>query len=55
MQGFGDEEIKQYKMIIFSYLLDNMRIILEALPEHHLVLPQELTEKKETVTILIII
>lgn len=49
IQGFGEDEIRQYKMIIYSYLLDNMKIILEALPEHKLILPTELAPKKEAI------
>eukprot|EP00092_Neocalanus_flemingeri_P013043 GFUD01014055.1.p1 GENE.GFUD01014055.1~~GFUD01014055.1.p1 ORF type:complete len:372 (+),score=89.07 GFUD01014055.1:45-1160(+) len=49
IQGFGEEEIQQYKLIIFSYLLDNMKIILEALPEHNLTLPTHLEREKEVI------
>jgi len=49
IQGFGGEEIKQYKMIIYSYLLENMKIILEALPEHNLTLPHDLAHQKQVI------
>jgi len=49
IQGFGEEEIEQYKMIIYSYLLDNMKIILESLADHQLALPAELEQHKKTI------
>jgi len=49
IQGFGEEEINQYRMIIYSYLLDNMKIILDTLPEQNLKLPQHLEQEKQTI------
>jgi len=44
IQGFVTEEIKQYKMIIYSYLLDNMKAMLEIQPD--LPLPDNLSKDK---------